>query len=94
MNKQIDLLTERLESLEKRQVRRSFSKPSPRKTQIVGILEDGQVYSYEALAEKADCTVSAVRNVVANLPEGTVRKMISMERQGSHRKGVVYIQSY
>ncbi|KKL71214.1 hypothetical protein LCGC14_2097150 [marine sediment metagenome] len=92
LNKQIDLLTERVESLEKRHVRRSFSKPSPRKTQIVGILEDGEVYTYEALAEKAGCTVSAVRNVIRYLPEGTVRKMISSERQGSRRRGIVYIQ--
>lgn len=92
LNKQIDLLTERLENLEKRQVRRSSSKPSPRKTQIVGILEDGNLYSYEDLAEKADCTVSAVRNVVAKLPEDRYRKMTSSERRGSRRIAMVYIQ--
>ena len=94
LNKQIDLLTERLEILEKRHVplRRSFSKASPRKIQIVGILEDGELYGYEALAEKAGCTVSAVRNVVAKLPEDRYRKMTSMERRGSRRIAMVYIQ--
>lgn len=94
LEKEITELKERLVRVEKRHMPqpRPFSKASPRKTQIVGILEDGEVYSYEALAEKADCTVSAVRNVVAKLPEDRYRKMTSMERRGSRRMAMVYVQ--
>ena len=94
LREEIKLLTERIEKLEQRRLpqRKPFSKVSPRRDQVVEILSDGGVYNYQHLADRANCSVSAIRNVVSHLPEGEYRKMTSMEKRGDRRIGVVYIQ--